>query len=825
MSVSYNNYYGQLMATSASPQHWYQTTVMGQTLVGGVGPEQISDQLGGSPTLIGGTGDTTFDVGWSSVNVVQPIGGGVDTIVSWATYTLPTNVSNLTLMSDRTTGIGNAAANLMIAQGASDTLIAGTGNDVMVDAGGGGEFFSFGATAGHDVIYGFQASGATHDLIQLTSPTLTTFAQVQAHLTQDGADALLSLSSSEAILIRNTQVSALTAADFALDLNLGSAKPSFDGEFNTPLSLYNPATGTGTWKTNYVTGYQGNGPEGWSSRNLSQGEQQIYVDPNYAGTASAPLGLNPFSIVNGVLTITASRTPTADLPYLDNLPFTSGLLTTQTSFAQTYGYFEIKAQLPAGQGVWPAFWLLPTNGTWPPEVDVFEQLGGADIYQTSHYTDSTGAPAQTGFTTYQPGNTTGFHTYGLLWTKTSLTWYVDGVETATTATPADMNSPMYMLVNLGIGGWSGDAPSSLTSAQMEVDYVKAYSLASLGALAPTGRADSYTIKAGGVLTETAAAGVLANDTDNNSMALSAALGTGPSHGTLSLNADGSFTYTPTAGFAGTDSFTYVPNDALTNGAATTVTIKVTATAPTEKADSYATLASHALTTTAATGVLANDTDNNGLTLTAALASGGAPAHGTLVLNQNGSFTYTPTEGYTGTDSFKYVASDSLSTGAATTVTLTVSPVPVSSASVAGSSYVAGSATDHNSGSADTIDSAFSYSLVGLPAHNLVLTGAANLTGTANGLGDTLTANTGNDTFVAGSGIDTIVFGLHSGHDVISGFSGHDVIDVSALEHAGYHPTLVQTGANAFINFANGVSIELLGVHTTSLVATSVGFMF
>ena len=197
---------------------------------------------------------------------------------------------------------------------------------------------------------------------------------------------------------------------------------------------------------------------------------------------------------------------------------------------------------------------------------------------------------------------------------------------------------------------------------------------------PTAKADAYGDGAGHTLTVTANAGVLANDTDPNGLALTAALapGGGPAHGVLTLNADGSFTYTPTKGFAGKDSFTYIASDGLASSGPTTVTVTVTASAPTGKADAYGDAAGHPLTVTAAAGVLANDTDPNGLPLSAALAPGGGPAHGSLTLNANGSFTYTPTVGFAGKDTFTYIASDSLASSAPTTVTLTITAAPPTS---------------------------------------------------------------------------------------------------------------------------------------------------
>ncbi|TGS30253.1 glycosyl hydrolase family protein, partial [bacterium M00.F.Ca.ET.180.01.1.1] len=69
-------------------------------------------------------------------------------------------------------------------------------------------------------------------------------------------------------------------------------------------------------------------------------------------------------------------------------------------------------------------------------------------------------------------DTAGFHTYGLLWTPDKLVWTYDGVQVAAAATPSDMNKPMYMLVDLAVGGQAGAPPDHLaTPAQMKIDYI------------------------------------------------------------------------------------------------------------------------------------------------------------------------------------------------------------------------------------------------------------------------------------------------------------------------------------------------------------------
>src|SRR5207302_838768 len=146
-----------------------------------------------------------------------------------------------------------------------------------------------------------------------------------------------------------------------------------------------------------------------------------------------------------------------------------------------------------------------------------------------------------------------------------------------------------------------------------------------------------------------------------------------SHGSLTLNADGSIIYTPNANYHGADSFTYRVNDGTLDSADAVVTITVNSVndAPLAASDTYATDEDTALTVAAA-GVLANDTDLEGDPLTAALVSG--PSHGTLTPNPDGSFAYTPAADFNGTDSFTYKASDGTALSGETTVTITVNPV-------------------------------------------------------------------------------------------------------------------------------------------------------
>lgn len=191
-------------------------------------------------------------------------------------------------------------------------------------------------------------------------------------------------------------------------------------------------------------------------------------------------------------------------------------------------------------------------------------------------------------------------------------------------------------------------------------------------VAPTPGADAYSTERGSVLTVSAAEGVLANDSDpDGSGDLTVSLFSGPRNGTLQLNDDGSFIYTPRFGFHGTDSFIYLvtDEDGEISSQVVTLTVANNNAAPVAGADSYEVDRNGSLVVTPADGVLRNDSDPDGDSLTVLLA--GPPAHGSLTMNPDGSFTYTPHFGYHGPDSFSYLVRDPSGDEALATVSLTV----------------------------------------------------------------------------------------------------------------------------------------------------------
>ena len=198
--------------------------------------------------------------------------------------------------------------------------------------------------------------------------------------------------------------------------------------------------------------------------------------------------------------------------------------------------------------------------------------------------------------------------------------------------------------------------------------------------APVAVADSYSTPKNTTLA-VAAPGVLGNDTDADGNPLTAILVANVAHGTLTLGSNGSISYVPTAAYVGPDSFTYQANDGTLNSNTVTVSLTVTPTnaAPVAVADTYSTPKNTTLTV-AAPGVLGNDTDADGDTLTAILVAN--VAHGTLTLGSNGSISYVPTAAYVGPDSFTYKANDGALDSNTVTVSLTVTPTNAAPVAVA-----------------------------------------------------------------------------------------------------------------------------------------------
>jgi len=223
------------------------------------------------------------------------------------------------------------------------------------------------------------------------------------------------------------------------------------------------------------------GGSGWGNQEL-----EYYTD----GTKNAV-------VMGGNLVITATTAGASSYncsyPSSGPCQYTSARLLTQNKFSQQYGRIEARIQIPEGQGLWPAFWMLGTdintNG-WPTcgEIDIMENIGkepstnNGSLHMpaagTSNDDDLTG--------TYTlPGNAKlgdDFHTYAIEWSAAAIKFYVDDnlyeTQTPSTATGRTwkFDHPFFILLNVAVGGqWPGAPDSTTTFPQtMKVDWVRVY---------------------------------------------------------------------------------------------------------------------------------------------------------------------------------------------------------------------------------------------------------------------------------------------------------------------------------------------------------------
>ena len=191
---------------------------------------------------------------------------------------------------------------------------------------------------------------------------------------------------------------------------------------------------------------------------------------------------------------------------------------------------------------------------------------------------------------------------------------------------------------------------------------------------PVSNDDSYTVGEDSLLVVLSTAGVLANDTDEDSDELTATLVQSTSKGELLFSSDGSFEYNPESDYFGSDSFTYTTSDGVLVSDTSTVSISITAgnDNPTGVIDEYSVDEGGTLSVDSINGLLTNDTDIDSDSLTA--SQGLDPNYGTVTISSDGSFEYVHDGSNSSLDNFKYVVSDDLGGVDTVGVSIVVNPV-------------------------------------------------------------------------------------------------------------------------------------------------------
>ena len=200
---------------------------------------------------------------------------------------------------------------------------------------------------------------------------------------------------------------------------------------------------------------------GWGNNEL-----QIYTKKNYTAK-------------NGLLTIIAK---------LEDSVYTSTRITTKNKFSFQYGTIKMRAKLPIGNGVWPAFWMLGYNidtAKWPQcgEIDIMEYVGKEPntIYTSLHTPQSFGNTINTKKTKITSIED-GFHIYTVNWTRNKIEFFIDNKWVYTFAPENKtekvwpFNKPFYVLLNLAIGGNFGgpEVDNTIFPQKFVIDYIKVY---------------------------------------------------------------------------------------------------------------------------------------------------------------------------------------------------------------------------------------------------------------------------------------------------------------------------------------------------------------
>jgi beta-glucanase (GH16 family) len=218
------------------------------------------------------------------------------------------------------------------------------------------------------------------------------------------------------------------------------------------------------------------------------GDGSAYGIPGWGNNELQYYTSNNTTVANGELTIQARQETVGGLNY------TSARLRTLNKGDWTFGRIEMRAKLPVGQGMWPAFWMLPSvtdYGFWPQsgEIDIMETIGSIpeQVHGTLHYGGEFPAHSSSGASTFLPtGTAQNWHEYGIEWQSGEIRWYIDDQLFSTKNTwfttaapfPAPFDVDFHVLLNLAVGGnWPGPPNGSTVFPQNYViDYVRVYGL-------------------------------------------------------------------------------------------------------------------------------------------------------------------------------------------------------------------------------------------------------------------------------------------------------------------------------------------------------------
>ena len=246
----------------------------------------------------------------------------------------------------------------------------------------------------------------------------------------------------------------------------------FDG-----LSLGGPTSGK-NWAPYFV---------GWNVRSLAGNSDDAVKMADSETLGSGPTAGNALAaagnwgtrsgflheVVGGEILLRGYPTPSGQrAATFAGFPYVGAMISGQRSFSQRYGYWETRIKLTnVSQGHHFAVWLMPTDNSWPPEIDLLEVVG---LDPSKYHMNSHGS-SNDQLVWFNPSDPTGWHTLGFLWTPERMTWYLDGQEKKSIANYVTNKDFYFMMSWEMASNWPGNPNSSTRwPAEVAVDYVRIY---------------------------------------------------------------------------------------------------------------------------------------------------------------------------------------------------------------------------------------------------------------------------------------------------------------------------------------------------------------
>lgn len=234
-----------------------------------------------------------------------------------------------------------------------------------------------------------------------------------------------------------------------------------------------PARASGVWTCTWSDEFTGTAlSDTWSVIPYGLGSSCLFDDPSYV------------TVSGGMLALSARKLPSSDYCVKQwGLKYGGGGIQSKDGFSQRFGRFEIRAKLPAGNGFWPAFWLLPDDDSYAGEIDVLESYGGRGSVGDATLHAPAGGPGPQRTCTIKPDYATAFHTYAVEWEPGSIRVLYDGTvcanftgmsDAGTGSFPSSFAKPYHVLLNLAVQPWWPPDASTPFPSTMQVDYVRAW---------------------------------------------------------------------------------------------------------------------------------------------------------------------------------------------------------------------------------------------------------------------------------------------------------------------------------------------------------------